>query len=1209
MRKVFLLCGICLGVWSCEQRRGEPEKESPSRGRVLPLIPPETLAISDTLCRSIQAEKGFSFPARYRLISLQQGETFCDTVGGDSLLRLFWRRPTPYRETLPIPVQDYLEPVETLSYRMHIRPLMPWEAKAPLVFALERPTLLQQGFFPTYTYGSENGLSLDGPPIDMEEDKWGRVWFCTENGLYCWGGRMISGWTAEEGLPTGSVSRLEIDRQGRVWVSGIHGVACWDRGTFWQIPLASAGGAEPFVSHIAVEKDSMLWLGGKLGPVALLSWSKDTLYEWFSEKSPYLFPLCADSLGVWCAMYEKGVGFSVALLQQGKVSRLSGWRSPSAPREILWQHSLQCLWIATRAGLWCWERGQSTLVVEGAVRDLYLVDSTHIAGIWEGQWTLFSKNRVFVPPLKLPEAPLSAFLPRAQGEWVVGSEEGWIAVIDPQQAVSFPTSFFLPMKDWPYAFHAPGDGTLWVGMEHNGLLRLTPSGCAERWVIPPSTGLPPFEEIVFFYPEGDSMWMTWYGQGKQASAWFKPLQRQLLYPLSRASETWYARMPLGSQDVVAANPQQMAFLRGDSVCWVVPSLRPTTTFLRDRRGWVWIGGTDAVYSWTGTHLLRWPLPENRGFILALAEDSLGGIWVGTHTSGLYRWEGTHWRRWTRSQGLPDPLVSQLIWRDSVLLIGTAGGIACISPEDGLVASFQPAIGLGGQAGVNGGIFRKAGMVVESVIPFFPKQSWLIGMGSALFCLPLSSFGVEAIPSPYLHHLSVEGEVIGVDTPVPSKGIRWTGIETAPSLLPVGLSLPYGAGVLRFSFGYAGSFSLAYGVEYSFKLAGLGDEWSAPTRTPYVEYRGLPPGSYQFLLRARYPGGRWSQPVEYSFEVRAPWWLTGWAFGLYVAGLAAIVWGLIRWRTAILRARAEELAKQVAAATATIRAQNEELIQKNALLSEQNEIIAAQKADIEQKNADLVASITYARRIQRALVPPATALKAYFPDSFIFWRPRDIVSGDIYGLHALSFPQEEHLYLLVADCTGHGVPGAFMSLLSLALFSRGIVEQGISEPDILLNTISQQLATLLHADTSEHVRDGFEGVLMRFVWEEGCLRGTYVSARSPFWIVRGGEIQEQPYDPFPVGPPEVAQRANSTFILRTVELQRGDWLYFSTDGFPDQIGGPKGRKMWHKAYRSLLVELSHLSPEEQVQYAEKALESWRGPYPQIDDILLVGLRVP
>lgn len=119
----------------------------------------------------------------------------------------------------------------------------------------------------------------------------------------------------------------------------------------------------------------------------------------------------------------------------------------------------------------------------------------------------------------------------------------------------------------------------------------------------------------------------------------------------------------------------------------------------------------------------------------------------------------------------------------------------------------------------------------------------------------------------------------------------------------------------------------------------------------------------------------------------------------------------------------------------------------------------------------------------------------------------------------------------------------------------------------------------------------------------------VSARSPFWIVRGGEIQEQPYDPFPVGPPEVAQRANSTFILRTVELQRGDWLYFSTDGFPDQIGGPKGRKMGHKAYRSLLVELSHLSPEEQVQYAEKALESWRGPYPQIDDILLVGLRVP
>ncbi|MCX8112063.1 MAG: SpoIIE family protein phosphatase [Bacteroidia bacterium] len=427
--------------------------------------------------------------------------------------------------------------------------------------------------------------------------------------------------------------------------------------------------------------------------------------------------------------------------------------------------------------------------------------------------------------------------------------------------------------------------------------------------------------------------------------------------------------------------------------------------------------------------------------------------------------------------------------------------------------------------------------------------------------------------------------------------RWPNVTMAP------FEISYFAQDITFTFAPVGQLVESPFVEYQYRLKGQSDGWSKPSSEGKAFFYRLSEGSYTLEVRQRRMGGPWSQSTEWSFYVKPPPWRTPLAYLTYALLIGGGITLYVRYRTRALRRRAAELQQEVDKATLAIRAQNE-------ALQAANKELAAQRDLIESQRQGLIDSLTYAQRIQRALIPPFGALSRFFPESFILFLPRDIVSGDVYWFHAPKADDSE-LLLLAADCTGHGVPGAFMSLLTLSLLERAVNDVPERTPSVLLDRLSSQIIRMLNPEGGEEIRDGFEGVLCRFMRREGGWILEYAAARRACWLVRQTEVMELPKDPIPVGLSGIPALRGVSFMNRQVELEPGDWLYFSTDGYTDQLGGEEVRRFGTKRFRSLLQELSRLPSQTQREKLYETFESWciQGNMPQIDDVLVIGIQIP
>lgn len=277
--------------------------------------------------------------------------------------------------------------------------------------------------------------------------------------------------------------------------------------------------------------------------------------------------------------------------------------------------------------------------------------------------------------------------------------------------------------------------------------------------------------------------------------------------------------------------------------------------------------------------------------------------------------------------------------------------------------------------------------------------------------------------------------------------------------------------------------------------------------------------------------------------------------------------------------------------------------KNISLAEANEQITRQKEEIEQQNKDITASIRYAKRIQEALLPLDSALRHGFSGAFVFFRPRDIVSGDFYW----SLISDDAVLFAVADCTGHGVPGALMSVMGAAFLSEIVNERGVTDPAEALNLLRLKVITALHRqgeeeqENDEQLRDGMDMILCRLEPATGQLR--FACANNPLWLLRDGAITEFEPDKFPVG---LHHGQLQYFRSNKIDLKRGDRLFLFTDGFADQFGGPQEKKFGYKRMRELLVQTGNLPAQEQRSAIEQAFLAWKEEHEQVDDVLLVGL---
>lgn len=294
----------------------------------------------------------------------------------------------------------------------------------------------------------------------------------------------------------------------------------------------------------------------------------------------------------------------------------------------------------------------------------------------------------------------------------------------------------------------------------------------------------------------------------------------------------------------------------------------------------------------------------------------------------------------------------------------------------------------------------------------------------------------------------------------------------------------------------------------------------------------------------------------------------------------------------------------------------ELEEKNKLISESNVKLEAevkartreieeQRSQLKEKNEDFVASIKYAERLQKALLTDEVKFRSVFEDTMIFFRPRDIVSGDFYWAEEIRanelWPDGLKVFA-VADCTGHGVPGAFVSIVCNNLLKMAATSPKVNYPGEALNLIDRELQVILNSGRRELLRDGMDVALVAI--DPKRKKAYFSGARSGLLIVRKGEEIILRPDKRPVG---YKEESDEQFVTQEIDLESGDMLYAFSDGYPDQFGGPKGKKFLSKRLRELLCENASHPGVDQETILAATFDSWRGKLEQVDDVLVVGVR--
>lgn len=274
---------------------------------------------------------------------------------------------------------------------------------------------------------------------------------------------------------------------------------------------------------------------------------------------------------------------------------------------------------------------------------------------------------------------------------------------------------------------------------------------------------------------------------------------------------------------------------------------------------------------------------------------------------------------------------------------------------------------------------------------------------------------------------------------------------------------------------------------------------------------------------------------------------------------------------------------------------------NLALEEKNKIIEEKNVIVEEQHKDITDSIKYAERIQQAILPPNGLWQSILPHSFVYYQPKDILSGDFYWIEETP----THIFVAAADCTGHGVPGALMSIVNYNLLNKAVLEQGLTDAGKILDGVNKWLTDSLHQTFQEStVRDGMDVSLCVLHKENRTLN--YAGAFNPIYVVRHGEIKVLTTDKHPVG--AFIEDHIKSFTSKEITLMENDIVYLFTDGFADQFGGENGKKFKYKNLQQLLLEIHSLPFPDQKRLASSAINNWKGYLEQVDDILLLGFRL-
>jgi serine phosphatase RsbU (regulator of sigma subunit) len=372
------------------------------------------------------------------------------------------------------------------------------------------------------------------------------------------------------------------------------------------------------------------------------------------------------------------------------------------------------------------------------------------------------------------------------------------------------------------------------------------------------------------------------------------------------------------------------------------------------------------------------------------------------------------------------------------------------------------------------------------------------------------------------------------------------------------------------------------IIYQTKLEGYNKNWSSLNSGRRVVYDRVGHGNYTFQIRA-FNENDISSEISSAFELRIkkPIYLTIWFYAAIFLLISFLVYLIIK-----LRER-----KQV---------QLQLYLQNK--LDERTQEVIIQKEEIEIKNKDITDSINYAQKIQESILPPACMLQEKFAGAFIFYQPKDIVSGDFYWYGEFD---NDIFIIACADSTGHGVPGAFMSMIGTTLIKDICSSASVDSPSTILSSLDKEIRTVLR----QNLEEGGSNDGMDITIAEINLRSKTISTASamrPMTIYQGGKPIYVHGNRFSIGGQyEFGEKTFDTFDYK---LNKGDKIYMYTDGYADQFGGPHGKKFKSVSIRNLLQDIHEKPMDEQYSYVRNTFDSWKGDMGQVDDVLFMGLEI-
>ncbi len=1045
----------------------------------------------------------------------------------------------------------------------------------------------QKYFFSNY--GIKEGLA-HSQIKDIAQDSNGYVWIGTKIGLSRFDGERFTNFSKEDGIAASGVNAICVDNSGNMWLGHFFGgLTLYRNGEFCEIILDSI---KNDITNIVQDEKNQIWIATNGDGVYLISdpsADKIIVNEHYTAKENLgniIFSMSTtESLGMMFVT-RYGVKFMNEKTNEWELVDEQFYAWPQYFNIIkVYEDSKKGVWIGTfNGGLYYYKDIDTKPIIydkrDGLANNwVGEIVEDNDGSIWAGTWGggISNINKGKILSLNesngLSENKVKSIYVDFEGNVLIGTYSSGLSVFKSFAFVHY--SKFIENKPIQVNAVYEDDKTtdIWLGT-NDGIFQL--EGIKEgRYSIveykKDNFGLQS-NDIRFLRSDGKNLWIGTYGGGVSVmdletnKIIYVYRINSLLQQSSRFENV--SAMDVDSEGHVwVGSPGGLIYYEPETdqanILTQGNNLQSNdiSTIYCDDENTVWIGHLGkGITKIIGSEITRYDINEE--YTPAVIYGNGSELFVGTEGKGMYIYsDGVEKKHFTMATGLiSDMVIAIQKDGDGNIFCGTNNGLSRIDKKLYEVNSYGEKKGFEGVE------------IMHEALYFGSKYLWA---GTAI------------------GFTKVRTELLIVDEKPPVTFVTKLRINLEEIDKSSNISLKHNENAILIDY-KAICISEASSVVYKVRLLGAEKEWQPETKQTYANFPALPSGDYVFEVKAKNNSGVWNDtPQTVVFTINPPFWQTLWFISLVLIVTIVSVVVFVKYREKSLLKEKAELENKVQERTVEIR-------EKNGLLA--------------QKNKDIMDSINYARRIQRAIMPTKTKMEELLKSSFIYYKPKDIVSGDFHW----NTLYKDRLIIAAADCTGHGVPGAFMSMISISSLNKVVKEKQITDPARILDNVRHDIVNDLK-QSGEQAKDGLDIALLSIDVDKGLVH--YAGAYNSMYIIRKDKIDESALDydfaysifgdnmlevkadRMPIG---ISERMDRNFTTKTVQMHKGDKLYISTDGYIDQFGGEKGKKFMSKRFKKLLLEMPFNNEGDSLEILDKRFTEWRGEHEQIDDVLVIGI---